>query len=75
MSVETKYKMRNISKIKVSFSGGRTSFMMTDLLLKKYPDSDFLITFANTGLEHPATLDFVRDADDYWGGCHSLAGS
>lgn len=57
-----------IDKIKVSFSGGRTSFCMTDLLLKEYPDSEFLITFANTGLEHPATLDFVHAADQHWGG-------
>ena len=52
-------------RLAISFSGGRTSAVMTKLLLEDRPDA--VVTFANTGCEHPATLDFVRDCDRYWG--------
>jgi hypothetical protein len=55
-------------KLAISFSGGRSSAVMTKLCLEKYGDShDIVVTFANTGCEHPATLDFVRDCDLHWG--------
>lgn len=41
-------------KFNISFSGGRTSGYMTKLLLDNWSDRyDFIVTFANTGLEHP----------------------
>tara|TARA_R100000655_G_scaffold2167_4_gene8966 strand:- start:4229 stop:5152 length:924 start_codon:yes stop_codon:yes gene_type:complete len=55
--------MIDSERLCISFSGGRTSAVMTDLLLKKYPDKEIQITFANTGLEHPDTLRFVNDCD------------
>lgn len=55
-------------RIAISFSGGRTSAVMTKLLLERYADThQLLVTFANTGQEHPATLDFVRLCDERLG--------
>lgn len=51
-------------KLAISFSGGRTSALMMQMLLsRKHEFSDIRITFANTGCEHPATLDFVNECD------------
>ena len=54
----------------ISFSGGRTSGYMLWRILQahggKLPD-DVIVMFANTGKEHPATLDFVRDCGERWG--------
>lgn len=45
----------------ISFSGGRTSAFMLRQVLDHNDDlSDLIVTFANTGKEHPATLDFVK---------------
>jgi len=55
-------------KLNISFSGGRTSAYMTKMLLDNYSDEyDFVVTFANTGQEHEATLEFIRDCDERWG--------
>jgi len=54
-------------KIAISFSGGRTSAVMTKLILENYPDVEKVVTFANTGAEHPKTLEFVNNCDKYWG--------
>ena len=41
-------------KYHISFSGGRTSAYMTKLLIDNWSDRyEFIVTFANTGLEHP----------------------
>ena len=45
-----------------SFSGGRSSGLMLHRLL----GDDVLPIFCNTGKEHPATLDFVRDVEAHW---------
>lgn len=54
----------------ISFSGGRTSGYMLKHIIDahggKLPDH-VKVAFANTGLENPATLDFVRDCSDRWG--------
>lgn len=54
----------------VSFSGGRTSAYMLFLVLLHNTAEDIakylLIIFANTGKEHPATLEFVRACADRW---------
>jgi hypothetical protein len=52
----------------ISFSGGRTSAYMTKLLLDNWSDRyEFIVTFANTGLEHPKTLEFVHNCDKHFG--------
>ena len=49
----------------VSFSGGRTSAYMLHQVLDNNDDlHDLVVTFANTGKEHPATLEFVRDCSE-----------
>ena len=53
----------------VSFSGGRTSGYMLRHILDAYegqPD-DLVVCFQNTGLEHPATYEFIRDCSERWG--------
>lgn len=53
----------------ISFSGGATSAFMTDQLIEKYSYKyNFVVLFANTGQEHPKTLEFVRNCDERWGG-------
>jgi len=55
-------------KYQISFSGGRTSAYMAKLLIDNWSDRyDFIITFANSGLEHPKTLDFVHNCDAHFG--------
>lgn len=54
-------------KYQISFSGGRTSAYMTKMLLDHYSDKyDFIVTFANTGLEHEKTLEFINNCDKYF---------
>ena len=53
----------------ISFSGGRTSGYMLWRILQEnngLPE-DALVVFANTGKEHEATLEFVRDCEQNWG--------
>jgi 3'-phosphoadenosine 5'-phosphosulfate sulfotransferase (PAPS reductase)/FAD synthetase len=52
-----------------SFSGGQTSGYMLRRLMDSEPDFDsrFRVVFENTGREHDATLDFVRDVEKHWG--------
>jgi hypothetical protein len=55
-------------RLAISFSGGRTSAVMTKRLLEKCKDThEISVTFANTGCEHPLTLDFIRDCDKHFG--------
>jgi hypothetical protein len=57
-----------LEKFVISFSGGRTSAYMTKLLLDNWGDRyEFVIVFANTGLEHPKTLDFIAKCDLFFG--------
>lgn len=55
--------------ISISFSGGRSSAVMakivSDMMIAE--GREFAIVFANTGAEHPNTLDFVRDCEIHWG--------
>lgn len=58
----------NKRKMRVSFSGGRSSAMMLDILLRDYAaEYDMAFTFANTGQEHPKTLDFIHKCDKHFG--------
>lgn len=56
-------------KLAISFSGGRTSAYMTKMLLDTVANlySEVVVTFANTGQEHEATLDFVHQCDLHFG--------
>lgn len=55
-------------KYQISFSGGRTSAYMTKMLIDNFSDQyDFIVTFANTGMEHPKTLEFVHNCDKHFG--------
>ena len=53
----------------VSFSGGRTSGYMVRMILDAWggqmPSGGYVI-FANTGREHPSTLDFVEEVNRRW---------
>lgn len=49
----------------ISFSGGRTSAYMVLEVLKIHPDAH--IVFMDTGAEHPATYQFIRDIVNNWG--------
>ncbi len=52
----------------ISISGGRSSAMMLKIMLDNgQVDSDTIVVFANTGREHDATLDFVRECEIRWG--------
>ena len=46
----------------VSFSGGRTSAYLCSLIKKLHPNAVFV--FMDTGAEHPATYDFVRQCNE-----------
>ena len=53
----------------ISFSGGRTSAYMLWRVLQAHDmslPSDAKVIFCNTGKEHEATLDFVRDIEKQW---------
>lgn len=55
-------------KLFVSFSGGRTSAVMTKLIHEKLSDKfDITVVFANTGCEDEATLEFVERCDNHFG--------
>jgi hypothetical protein len=59
---------RNKPKLAISFSGGRTSAVMTKLCVDKLSEThDIAITFANTGSEHENTLKFVDQCDKHFG--------
>jgi hypothetical protein len=54
-------------RLLISFSGGRTSAMMTKWLLdNKRHEYDMIVVFANTGHEREATLQFVNDCDTHF---------
>jgi hypothetical protein len=58
-----------MSRLVVSFSGGRTSGYMTKRVLDTWRDryDDIVVIFANTGQEHEKTLEFVHNCDVYFG--------
>lgn len=56
------------SKLRVSFSGGRTSAYMSIWLKENMGHVyDMKFVFANTGWEHPDTLRFVNEVDTLYG--------
>jgi hypothetical protein len=58
---------REKPRLAISFSGGRSSAVMTKLCIEKYSNThDISVTFVNTGCEHEATLEFVRDCESHF---------
>jgi hypothetical protein len=55
------------AKLAISFRGGRTSAVMTKLLLHERGHENTVVSFANTGCEHPKTLEFVHQCDQRLG--------
>lgn len=55
-----------MSETLISFSGGKTSAMMTSILMDQFA-KDCKIVFANTGLEHPKTLEFIERCRKHFG--------
>lgn len=54
----------------VAFSGGATSGFMLRQILDAYDGAlpkDVVPVFANTGLEHPKTYNFIRECETRWG--------
>lgn len=53
----------------VSFSGGRTSGFMLRHILDAHggQPEGLVVCFQNTGLEHPATYNFIKEVEDRWG--------
>jgi 3'-phosphoadenosine 5'-phosphosulfate sulfotransferase (PAPS reductase)/FAD synthetase len=54
-----------ISKLLISFSGGETSAYMIDFIERNLSYDQVEYVFANTGLEHEKTLEFVEKVADY----------
>lgn len=55
-------------RLAISFSGGRTSAVMTKRLIEQCRDThEISVNFANTGEEHYKTLDFVHQCDTAFG--------
>ncbi|GKS92762.1 phosphoadenosine phosphosulfate reductase family protein [Acidovorax sp. SUPP2539] len=60
--------MAEKQRLRVSFSGGRTSAYMSIWLKEHMSDRyDMRFVFANTGWEHPDTLRFVYEVDTRYG--------
>lgn len=52
----------------VSFSGGRTSAYLVHLMEKRRKAGENIhYVFMDTGAEHPATYQFIRDVVNHWG--------
>ena len=59
-----------VERLAVSFSGGRSSAIMTRLVIEacvNRPDIEIAVVFANTGAEHTETLSFVERCQKQWG--------
>ncbi len=53
----------------ITVSGGRSSAMMARHIQTspKYQNYEKLYVFCNTGMERPATIDFLKNIEKYWG--------
>lgn len=53
----------------ISISGGRSSALMSRIIQtsKKYDVFNKVYVFANTGMERPETIQFLKNIEKYWG--------
>jgi len=56
------HKTNNLSRVYISFSGGKDSTVLLHLVRSMYPDT--LAVYADTGLEYPEIKEFVRTIDN-----------
>jgi len=59
-----------MNNLLVSFSGGETSAFMAQWLNRHYENlgyKNIVFVFANTGIEHEETYNFVKKCEDYFG--------
>ena len=59
----------HLDRLFLSFSGGKTSARMTDIILRQYRHlwREIVVGFANTGKEHEKTLEYVDKCDHHYG--------
>lgn len=58
---------QHLKPLLISFSGGKTSALMSAISADYCADREKLFVFANTGRERDETLDFVNECDMRWG--------
>ena len=51
----------------VSFSGGKDSLVLLELVRRALPDEDFRVLFIDTGIEFPETVDYVHSSSKLLG--------
>lgn len=58
-----------MNNLLVTVSGGRSSAMMARHIQtsEKYSEYNKIYVFANTGMERPETIDFLKNIEKYWG--------
>lgn len=56
----------NIEVFLVSFSGGKDSQVLLDLVSRTIPASDFLIVYSDTGYELPTSLELYDEVQDFY---------
>ena len=49
-----------------SFSGGKDSQVVLDLVSRVVPSTDFLVIYSDTGYELPTSLQLYKDIEDYY---------
>lgn len=49
-----------------SFSGGKDSQVLLDLVARVIPSSDFKVIYSNTGYELPTSLELYKKTEDYY---------
>lgn len=56
----------NIEVFLVSFSGGKDSQVLLDLVSRTIPASDFIIVYSDTGYELPTSLELYDEVQDFY---------
>jgi len=60
-------KLKDSKNIFCSVSAGYSSVMMASMIKELYPDHNIVYAMANTSKERSESLDFMNDANDYFG--------
>ncbi len=56
----------NIEVFLVSFSGGKDSQVLLDLVSRTIPASDFITVYSDTGYELPTSLELYNEVEDFY---------